>query len=116
MTEDNTDKTEVGLGMNKIIGEVTCRGNVRSYDRENSRGEYRNSYRIDSYDRSRNRSRETDHFPEIIATMQEIEAQAIAGPGQDKDQVQIGIEFDIISVGNIIILQGTVPLLGVKSK
>ena len=30
---------------------------MRSFDRQNSRGEYRNNYRNESYDRSRNRSR-----------------------------------------------------------
>ena len=34
------------------------RGNMRSFDRMNSRGENRNNYRNDKYDRSRNRSRE----------------------------------------------------------
>ena len=47
-------------------------------------------------------------FPEIIATVLEIEVQAAVDPGQDPDQVQIGIEFDVISVGNMIILQETV--------
>ena len=34
-TEDNTDRIEVGLNMNKIIGEVISRVNVRSYGRQN---------------------------------------------------------------------------------
>ena len=55
-------------------------------------------------------------FPEIMATMLETEVQAIVCPGQDQEQVQIGIEFDVVSVGNMIILQGTVPLLGKKRK
>ena len=59
---------------------------------------------------------ERGHFPEIMATMIETEVQAIVGPGQDQEQVQIGIEFNVISVGNTIILQGTVPLLGKKRK
>ena len=46
---------------------------------------------------------ERGHFPEIMATMLEIEVQAIVGPDQDQEQVQIGIEFDVISVGNMII-------------
>ena len=61
-------------------------------------------------------SLEKDHFPETVATILEIEVQAIIGPGQDQEQVQIGIEFDVISVGNTIILQGTVPLLEKKRK
>ena len=45
---------------------------------------------------------ERGHFPEIMATI-ELEVQATVGPGQDQEQVQIGIEFDVISVGNTII-------------
>ena len=59
---------------------------------------------------------EKGHFPETMATMLEIEVQATVGPGQDQKQVQKGIEFDVTSVGNMIILQGTVPLLGKKRK
>ena len=51
-----------------------------------------------------------------MVTILEIEIQAIVGPGQNQEQVQIGIEFSVISVGNMIILQGTVPLLGKKGK
>ena len=39
---------------------------------------------------------EKGYFPETIATMLEIEAQAIVNPGQDPEQVQIGTEFDVI--------------------
>ena len=46
----------------------------------------------------------------------ELDVQATAGPGQDPEQVQIGIEFNVINVGNMIISQGTVPLLGKKRK
>ena len=59
---------------------------------------------------------EEGHFSEIMATMLEIEVQATVGPGQNQEQVQIGIEFDIISVGNMIISQGTVPHLGKKKR
>ena len=59
---------------------------------------------------------ERDHFPEPIATMLELEGQAIVSLDQDQEQVQIGIEFDVISAGNTIISQGTVPLLGMKKK
>ena len=53
---------------------------------------------------------EKSHFPEIIAII-ELEAQAIADPGQDLELAQIEIELIVISVGNMIISQGTVPLL-----
>ena len=46
----------------------------------------------------------------------ELEAQATIDPGQDPELAQIGIEFVVISVGNMIILQGSVPLLGKKSR
>ena len=52
----------------------------------------------------------------IIAAMLEIKVQAIIGRGQDPEQVQIGIEFDIISVGYTIISQKTVPLTEMKRK
>ena len=55
------------------------------------------------------------HFPEILAII-ELEVKTIVDTGQDPEQVQIGIEFDVISVGITIILQGTVPLLRKKKK
>ena len=46
----------------------------------------------------------------------ELEAQAIVDPGQDPELVQIGIQYIVISVGNIITLQETVPLPEKKGK
>ena len=63
---------------------------MRNFDRQNSRGEYRNNYRNESYDKSRNRSRERS-FPEAIVAI-EIGVQAIVGPGQDQEPVQIETE------------------------
>ena len=54
---------------------------------------------------------EKGHFPEIMAII-ELEVQGTVDPGQNPELAQIGIEFIVISVGNMIILQGTVPLLG----
>ena len=54
-------------------------------------------------------------FPEIMAII-ELEVQATVDPDQDPELAQIGIEFVVISVGNTIILQRTVPLLGKKRK
>ena len=59
---------------------------------------------------------EKGHFPETIAVILEIEVQATVGPGQDPEQVLIKTEFDVISVGNMIISQGTVPLLKKRKK
>ena len=47
----------------------------------------------------------------MVMAIRELEAQAIVDPGQDPELAQIGIEFIVISVGNMIILQGIVPLL-----
>ena len=58
---------------------------------------------------------EIGHFPEIMAII-ELEAQAIVDPGQDPELVQIGIEYIVISVGNMITLQEIVPLLERKGK
>ena len=55
-------------------------------------------------------------FPEIMATILEIEVQATVDPGQDSELAPIGIEFVVISVGNMIILQETVPLVGKKER
>ena len=54
-------------------------------------------------------------FPEIM-TIIELEVQATVDPGQDPELAQTGIEFVVISVGSMIILQGTVLLLGKKWK
>ena len=45
-----------------------------------------------------------------------LEAQAIVDPGQDPELVQIAIEYIVISVGNMITSQETVPLLERKGK
>ena len=58
---------------------------------------------------------EKGHFPEIMAIM-ELQVQAIVDPGQDPELAQIGIEFVVKSVENMIILQGTAPLLGKKRR
>ena len=39
---------------------------------------------------------ERGHFPELMATVLEREVQAIVGPGQAQEQVQIGIECGVI--------------------
>ena len=54
-------------------------------------------------------------FLEIMAII-EVEVQAIVDPGQDPELAQIGIEFTAISVGNTIISQGPVPLVGKRKR
>ena len=46
--------------------------------------------------------REKGHFPKAITTIG-IGVQAIVGPGQDQEQVQIETEYNVISVWNMII-------------
>ena len=46
---------------------------------------------------------EKGHFQGTISTVLEIEVQAIVGPGQDQEQVQIETVFNVISVGNTIV-------------
>ena len=58
---------------------------------------------------------ERGHFPEIMAIIK-LEVQAKVDPGQDPELALIGIELIVISVGNMIISQGTVPLLEKKRK
>ena len=54
-------------------------------------------------------------FPEIMA-ITELEVQVKVDPSQGQELAQMGIEFIVISVGNMIILQGTVPLLEKKRR
>ena len=54
-------------------------------------------------------------FPENMTTI-ELEEQATVDQDQDLEQVQIGIESDVISVGNMIISQEIVFLLGKKKR
>ena len=58
---------------------------------------------------------EIGHFSEIMAIIG-LEAQAKVDPGQDSELVQIGIEYVVISVGNMITSQETVLLLERKRK
>ena len=58
---------------------------------------------------------EKGHFPEIL-TITELEVQAITDPGQDPKLAHIGIEYIVISIGNMVISQGTVPLLRKRKK
>ena len=115
MTEDSTDKIEVGLDTNNIIGEVTL---------EETRGAKVDKIVEESIGTSMEMivmtetgtGPERGHFPETMATILETEVQATVGPGQDQEQVQIEIEFNVISVGNMIILQETLPLLRKKRR
>ena len=95
--------------MSKSLGEAIFRGNVRNY----GRGECRNSYRTVMIEAGTGLER--DHFPEIVAII-ELEVQVKVDPGQVHELAQIGIEFFVINVGNMIISHGTVQCLEKKRK
>ena len=112
--EHSTDKIEVGLGMNKILEEVilgeTLEIMVDKTVEENIGTGIEMTVMTEA-----GTGLERDWFPEIMALL-ELEAQAKVGTDQDPELAQIGIEFIVISVGNMIILQGTVLLLEKKKK
>ena len=57
---DSIDKIEVDQGMNKIMEEEileVMQEHTKIFERQNSRGEYRNNYRGEGYSRSRDRNR-----------------------------------------------------------
>ena len=58
---------------------------------------------------------EKGHFPEIM-TVKELEVESIVDPGQNPELAQMGIEYVVTSVGNMVISQGTVPLLRKRKK
>ena len=58
---------------------------------------------------------ERSHFLEIMEII-ELEVQAKVDPDQGPQLPQIGIEFIVTSVWNMIISQGTVQLLKKKRK
>ena len=59
---------------------------------------------------------EKGHSQESIVVSLEIEVQVVVDLGQDQGQVLMEIEFNATSVENMIILQGTVPLLKKREK
>ena len=113
-TEDSTDKTEVGPDTNKIIGEEIL---------EETRGAMVDKTVEEGIETiiemtvmtEAGTGPEKGQFVEIMAII-ELEAQATVDPGQDPELAQIGIEYIVISVGNMIISQGTVSLLGKKRR
>ena len=84
-TEDSTDRTEVALDMNKIIGEVISE--VTSETLTDKIAEV--SIEIITGMKVMTEAGtglEKGHFPEAITTI-EIGVQAIVGPGQDQEHV-----------------------------
>ena len=89
-TEDSTDRTEVDVDMNKIIGEViseVMRDNLIDRIEEGSI-EIITGAKVMT---EAGTGLEKGNIPEAI-TMLEIGVQAIVGPGQDKEPVQIETE------------------------
>ena len=63
--------------------------NIEKYDRD------------DSYDRSRNRPREMSFSRSYNNNRNR--STSMVGPGQDQEQVLIETEYNVISIGNMII-------------
>ena len=95
------------------------KGNARTYqnfERQSSRGEYRNNHRDKGYGRRRdgNRSRERSFSRDFSNRSNMIGVQVIVGPDQDQGPVQIETESGVTNVGNMIILQRIVLHPGKK--
>ena len=107
VTEDNTDKIEVDLDMNRITEEETSEETsgamVDRIVEESIETIIEMTVMIEV-----GTGLEKGHFPEVIITI-EIGVQAIVGPGQDQEQVLIETEYDVISVGNMIISMKDCP-------
>ena len=101
VTEDNTDKTEVGLDMNKVLGEETSEetwgGLTDRIVEENIETITEMTVMIEA-----GTGLEKGHFLEAIIIIK-IGVQAIVGLGQYQEQVLIETEYHIMSVGNMII-------------
>ena len=86
-TEDSTDRSEVGLGMDKIIGEVIS-AVISETLTDNITEEIIEIITGMKVMTEAGTGLEKGHFPEPIATI-EIKVQEIVGPGQDQEPVQI---------------------------
>ena len=113
MTEDNTDKIEVDLDMNWITEEETSEETWGAMVDRIVEESIETIIEMTAMTEA-GPGLEKDHFPEVITTI-ELGVQAIVGPGQDQEQ-GLETEYDVISVGNKIILWRTVPLLGKLKK
>ena len=88
-TEDKTDKTEAGSKYEQNFRRGSFRGNVRNYGIQNSRGEYRDSYRIRVMIEA-GTGLEKGHFSAIMEII-ELEVKVTVDTGQDPELAQIGI-------------------------
>ena len=114
VTEDTTDKTAVGPDTSKIIGEVILEETWRAMVDKTVEESTEIAREMTAMTKAET-GLEKGHFPENMAII-ELEAQATVDPGQDPELAQIWIEFILISVGNMIISQVTVPLMGKKRR
>ena len=86
VTEDNTDKTEVGLDMNKTIGEETSEEALGALTGRVAKERIGTITEMTDMIEA-GTGLEKGHFPETITTI-EMGVQAIVGPGQDPEQVK----------------------------
>ena len=115
VTEDNTDKIMIGIDMNKIIGEGILE-EMWGTTLDKTVEESMEAIIEMTVMTEAGTGLDKGHFRETIATIIEIEIQAIVDPGQDQEQEWIETEFDVISVENKNTSQRTVPLLEKRKK
>ena len=111
-TEDNTDMTEAGLDMKKKLGQVILEETLGIMVDKIVEESIETTVEMTVMTET-GTGLEKGHLPEIMAII-EVEVKATVDPGQDPELAQIGIEFIVISVRNMIISQGTVLHLGKK--
>ena len=111
--EVNSNKVEVDVDFSKVIGEIII-GKIQVIMEDKAAEESIEVTVIEMIVMIEvGTGLEKGHFPGTM-TVIELEVQAIVDYSQDLEQVQTGIEKDVISVGNMIISQETVPPLEKK--
>ena len=89
-TEDNKDKTEAGLDMSKILGEVILEETLGIMVDKTVEENIETAIEMTVMTEA-GTGLEKGHFPEIMAVI-ELEVQATVDPGQDPELAQIGID------------------------
>ena len=89
-TGGSVDRTEAGLGMNKIIGEVTSEAMQAILTDKIAEGSIEIITEMKGMTEA-GTGLEKGHFPVTLLAI-EIGVQATVGPGQDQEQVQIETE------------------------
>ena len=116
--ENSIDKIEIDQGMTKIIDKVVLeviQGHIKIMKDKTveESAEIITEMKVIA-EVGIGTGLEKDHFQEPSVMIETLGVQAIAGPDQDQEQVQIGTESGVTDVGNMIISQRTVLPPGKK--